>query len=109
MDYVDSNKLKYITGYSWRGICKAEIYSDIIKDTPIVSNAANVMISTAFANSEHCEFIQLVDIIAYLSHKNDLKEEKQNLSDFGERLVDIYNQIDKELIQQNIRTLKRYK
>ena len=108
MDLVDVKKYKYITSYLWSGISKKKLYPDLDSGNPFYSNANNFILSTVFANSEHNEFIQIVDIIAYLFRKRDLQNKRGKISDFSSRLVEAFNRINPELIFEEITTLKNY-
>lgn len=107
MDSVNPEKLKFITCYPWKGICYSEIYPELTTDNLFMSNSSNFMLSTVFANSEHNEFIQLADILAYLFHKKDLKVKNQVLSNFAERLINVLDSIDEKLIIEKIATMDK--
>jgi hypothetical protein len=87
-----------------------QLYQDLTKENPICSaNGKNFLVNTVFANSSENEIIQLADIVSYILQKKDLITIRNDLSQFNKRIVEIYQLIKKELLNDSIITIKSYR
>lgn len=71
-----------------------------------VPHSANILGEVFFADSEHSVGTQLVDVISYLRHVTDLKNDGKPLSEFKSRLLEISNKLEPAIAREEIIALR---